>query len=82
MKWMNGDEIKFNCPIVFFQEFKKELEEDIRSDTSGDFRSALIELCKVRQRPVRMSYSSGLQPWSSGTLSATCCSCFRPLWYT
>uniref|UniRef100_A0A7N6BHS6 Annexin n=1 Tax=Anabas testudineus TaxID=64144 RepID=A0A7N6BHS6_ANATE len=27
--------------------FKKELEEDIKSDTSGDFRAALLALCKA-----------------------------------
>lgn len=30
-----------------YQEYKKDLEEDIRSDTSGDFRAALMALCKV-----------------------------------
>ncbi|XP_070821012.1 annexin A1a [Chaetodon trifascialis] len=28
-------------------EYKKDLEEDIRSDTSGDFRAALLALCKA-----------------------------------
>ncbi|KAJ0019481.1 hypothetical protein NQD34_007050 [Periophthalmus magnuspinnatus] len=29
------------------QEYKKDLEDDIKSDTSGDFRKALLELCKA-----------------------------------
>lgn len=28
-------------------EFKKELEEDIKSDTNGHFRDGLLALCKV-----------------------------------
>ncbi|XP_047237097.1 annexin A1a [Girardinichthys multiradiatus] len=32
---------------VYKEEYKKELEEDIRSDTSGDFRAALLALCKA-----------------------------------
>ncbi|XP_033828729.1 annexin A1a isoform X1 [Periophthalmus magnuspinnatus] len=28
-------------------EYKKDLEDDIKSDTSGDFRKALLELCKA-----------------------------------
>uniref|UniRef100_A0AAX7UCZ5 Annexin n=1 Tax=Astatotilapia calliptera TaxID=8154 RepID=A0AAX7UCZ5_ASTCA len=32
---------------VYKEEYKKELEEDIKSDTSGDFRTALIALCKA-----------------------------------
>lgn len=32
---------------LLYQEYKKELEEDIKSDTSGDFRTALIALSKV-----------------------------------
>ncbi|KAK7934229.1 hypothetical protein WMY93_005125 [Mugilogobius chulae] len=28
-------------------EYKKDLENDIKSDTSGDFRKALLELCKA-----------------------------------
>lgn len=33
--------------LFFPEDFKKELEEDIKSDTSGDFRAALLALCKV-----------------------------------
>lgn len=33
------------------QEYKKDLEDDIRSDTGGDFRAALLALCKVRVCP-------------------------------
>ncbi|KAK5599130.1 Annexin A1 [Crenichthys baileyi] len=32
---------------VYKEEYKKDLEEDIRSDTSGDFRAALLVLCKA-----------------------------------
>ncbi|XP_022058349.1 annexin A1a [Acanthochromis polyacanthus] len=32
---------------VYKDEYKKDLEEDIRSDTSGDFRTALLTLCKA-----------------------------------
>uniref|UniRef100_A0A671WAA2 Annexin n=1 Tax=Sparus aurata TaxID=8175 RepID=A0A671WAA2_SPAAU len=32
---------------VYKEEYKKDLEDDIKSDTSGDFRSALLELCKA-----------------------------------
>uniref|UniRef100_A0A3B4BT61 Annexin n=1 Tax=Pygocentrus nattereri TaxID=42514 RepID=A0A3B4BT61_PYGNA len=32
---------------AYKDEFKKELEDDIKSDTSGDFRNALLALCKV-----------------------------------
>lgn len=28
-------------------EYKKELEDDIKSDTGADFRNALLSLCKV-----------------------------------
>ncbi|KAM9392620.1 annexin A1a [Pholidichthys leucotaenia] len=34
---------------AYKEEYKKDLEEDIRSDTSGDFRNALMELCKARR---------------------------------
>uniref|UniRef100_A0AAQ6A6G3 Annexin n=1 Tax=Amphiprion ocellaris TaxID=80972 RepID=A0AAQ6A6G3_AMPOC len=36
---------------VYKDEYKKDLEEDIRSDTSGDFRTALLALCKVQMCP-------------------------------
>uniref|UniRef100_A0A8C4DT27 Annexin n=1 Tax=Dicentrarchus labrax TaxID=13489 RepID=A0A8C4DT27_DICLA len=32
---------------VYKEEYKKDLEDDIRSDTGGDFRTALLELCKA-----------------------------------
>uniref|UniRef100_A0A8C6PER5 Annexin n=1 Tax=Nothobranchius furzeri TaxID=105023 RepID=A0A8C6PER5_NOTFU len=32
---------------AYKEDYKKDLEEDIRSDTSGDFRNALMALCKV-----------------------------------
>ncbi|XP_049435015.1 annexin A1a [Epinephelus fuscoguttatus] len=32
---------------VYKEEYKKDLESDIRDDTSGDFKAALIELCKA-----------------------------------
>ncbi|KAF7667898.1 hypothetical protein LDENG_00042350 [Lucifuga dentata] len=32
---------------VYKEEYKKDLEQDIRSDTSGDFRTALLTLCKA-----------------------------------
>ncbi|XP_053726207.1 annexin A1a [Synchiropus splendidus] len=32
---------------AYKEEYKKDLEEDIRSDTSGEFRTALLELCKA-----------------------------------
>uniref|UniRef100_A0A3Q3LPH7 Annexin n=1 Tax=Mastacembelus armatus TaxID=205130 RepID=A0A3Q3LPH7_9TELE len=35
---------------VYKEEYKKDLEADIRSDTGGDFRNALLALCKVRVR--------------------------------
>lgn len=30
-----------------FQEYKKDLEDDVRADTSGDFRAVLLEILKV-----------------------------------
>uniref|UniRef100_A0A673YWC0 Annexin n=1 Tax=Salmo trutta TaxID=8032 RepID=A0A673YWC0_SALTR len=32
---------------VYKEEYKKELENDIKSDTGGDFRNALLSLCKA-----------------------------------
>ncbi|XP_037536483.1 annexin A1a [Nematolebias whitei] len=32
---------------AYKEDYKKELEEDIRSDTGGDFRAALLALCKA-----------------------------------
>ncbi|XP_040010835.1 annexin A1a [Xiphias gladius] len=32
---------------AYKEEYKKDLEDDIRSDTSGDFRAALLALCKA-----------------------------------
>ncbi|TKS79082.1 Annexin A1 [Collichthys lucidus] len=32
---------------AYKEEYKKDLEDHIRSDTSGDFRTALLELCKA-----------------------------------
>ncbi|XP_054906694.1 annexin A1a [Poeciliopsis prolifica] len=32
---------------AYKEDYKKDLEEDIRSDTSGDFRTALLTLCKA-----------------------------------
>ncbi|KAM9810283.1 annexin A1a [Neosynchiropus ocellatus] len=32
---------------AYKDEYKKDLEDDIRSDTSGEFRTALLELCKA-----------------------------------
>lgn len=29
------------------EEYKKDLEEDVRGDTSGDFRAVLLEILKV-----------------------------------
>uniref|UniRef100_A0A8C8IGJ8 Annexin n=1 Tax=Oncorhynchus tshawytscha TaxID=74940 RepID=A0A8C8IGJ8_ONCTS len=35
---------------VYKGEYKKELEDDIKSDTGADFRNALLSLCKVGHR--------------------------------
>ncbi|XP_063051843.1 annexin A1a isoform X2 [Engraulis encrasicolus] len=35
--------------VAYQQEFKKELEDDIKSDTGGDFRKALLALCKANR---------------------------------
>uniref|UniRef100_A0A6Q2XD12 Annexin n=1 Tax=Esox lucius TaxID=8010 RepID=A0A6Q2XD12_ESOLU len=33
--------------VAYKEEYKKELEDEIKSDTSGDFRTALLSLCKT-----------------------------------
>ncbi|XP_062398461.1 annexin A1a [Sardina pilchardus] len=33
--------------LAYKEEYKKELEDDIKSDTGGDFRKALLALCKA-----------------------------------
>ncbi|KAL7839310.1 hypothetical protein SRHO_G00259680 [Serrasalmus rhombeus] len=38
---------------AYKDEFKKELEDDIKSDTSGDFRNALLALCKAARSEER-----------------------------
>lgn len=42
-----GEDIFLKSYWFVFPVFKKELEDDIKSDTSGDFRTALLALCKV-----------------------------------
>ncbi|XP_040051245.1 annexin A1a [Gasterosteus aculeatus] len=34
---------------AYKEDYKKDLEADIKSDTSGDFRAALLELCKANR---------------------------------
>ncbi|XP_061762766.1 annexin A1a isoform X1 [Nerophis ophidion] len=34
---------------AYKEDYKKDLEEDVRSDTSGDFRTALLTLCKANR---------------------------------
>uniref|UniRef100_A0AAR2JES9 Annexin n=1 Tax=Pygocentrus nattereri TaxID=42514 RepID=A0AAR2JES9_PYGNA len=38
---------------AYKDEFKKELEDDIKSDTNGDFRNALLALCKAARSEER-----------------------------
>ncbi|XP_037634453.1 annexin A1a [Sebastes umbrosus] len=42
----NNNEI-LDIKKAYKQDYKKDLEADIKSDTSGDFRAALLELCKA-----------------------------------
>ena len=37
----------FNFMLVSCLEYRKELQDVIKDDTSGDFETLLIELCKV-----------------------------------
>nr|XP_057927358.1 annexin A1a [Doryrhamphus excisus] len=37
---------------AYKEDYKKDLEEDIRSDTSGEFRTALLTLCKANRTEV------------------------------
>uniref|UniRef100_A0A8C8HWM5 Annexin n=1 Tax=Oncorhynchus tshawytscha TaxID=74940 RepID=A0A8C8HWM5_ONCTS len=39
---------------VYKEEYKKELENDIKSDTGGDFRNALLSLCKATRNEETM----------------------------
>lgn len=39
---------------VFKQEYKKDLEAEIKSETSGDFRNALLSLCKATKSEDRV----------------------------
>uniref|UniRef100_A0A672RHQ0 Annexin n=1 Tax=Sinocyclocheilus grahami TaxID=75366 RepID=A0A672RHQ0_SINGR len=44
---------------VFKQEYKKDLEAEIKSETSGDFRNALLSLCKVAFALYSALYEAG-----------------------
>lgn len=33
--------------LTFFSEYRKDLQEVIKDETSGDFETLLVELCKV-----------------------------------
>ncbi|XP_030647386.1 annexin A1a [Chanos chanos] len=46
---------------VYKEEYKKELEDDIKSDTSGDFRNALLSLCKAARNEDPLVYDDQVE---------------------
>ncbi|XP_060762731.1 annexin A1a [Neoarius graeffei] len=49
----NNQQIR-DLKIAYKEEFKKELEADIKSDTSGHFRDGLLALCKANRSEDRL----------------------------